>query len=54
MADQEKLENKKQQTKDDEIEELKTFIEKKKIQNEALKKIMDRLNSSEKQKNENI
>lgn len=35
----------------DEMDDLNRFIEKKRIQNEALKKIVDKLNSSEKHKN---
>jgi hypothetical protein len=34
-----------------EVDELNLFIEKKRIQNEALKKIVDKLNSPEEHKN---
>lgn len=34
-----------------EVDELNLFIEKKRIQNEALKKIVDRLNSTEEHNN---
>jgi len=54
MAENKKLEKKDQLQKEDEIEELKSFINKKKIQNDALKKIMDKLNATQKHKNENI
>jgi hypothetical protein len=36
---------------EDGIDDLEKYIEKKKIQNEVLKKIMDKLNSPEKHKN---
>lgn len=35
---------------EEDIDDLEKYIEKKKIQNEALKKIMDKLNSPEKHK----
>ena len=40
---------KKASKKEDEIEELKKFIKKKKIQTDALKKIIAKLNTDEKQ-----
>nr|NQU93019.1 hypothetical protein [Bacteroidota bacterium] len=41
------MEAKKNPKKNDEIEEFKTFIEKKKVQNKALKKIIEKLNTDE-------
>ncbi len=41
------FETKKTSEKSDEIEELKRFINKKKIQNKALKKIISKLNTEE-------
>lgn len=43
---------KKGSTSPDVVDDLSQFIEKKRIQNEALKKIVDKLNSNEKYKND--
>lgn len=49
MADQETSGKKKGSKEQSSEEELRKFIEKKKIQNNALKKIIDRLNSKDKE-----
>ncbi len=51
MEDPKKLKDKKNQSSEEEFDELQDFIKKKKIQNDALKKIIDKLHSPEIHKN---
>ena len=46
MGKKAKQQKKGQLNRNDKVEDLKDFIQKKKIQNEALKKIFDKLNPS--------
>jgi len=50
MDKQDKKQEKGQRNRTDNVEDLKAFIQKKKIQNEALKKILDKLNPSQENK----
>ena len=40
------IQKKKKQTEDDNLDDLEHFIKRKKIQNEALKKIIEKINTS--------